>query len=150
MRELVTEADTCASDTLHDALAKRFPNDGWLGEEHTDTDDRRLAQRVWSGRPDRRHARVPQGLQSSAVSIGLVIDGEPALGVVYNPAAGTMMAACCIGAEEREPKRRQRSTTCSSVGEKQSGVRAAVAGQAANYRRRQCGLPPRSDRERHG
>lgn len=103
--ELVSDADLRASEMLHDALAKRFPNDGWLGEEHKDTDERLTRERVWIVDPIDGTREYLQGYPEFAVSIGLVIDGEPALGVVYNPAAESMMAAVCIGCEEREPSR---------------------------------------------
>jgi myo-inositol-1(or 4)-monophosphatase len=40
------------------------------------------------------------GVPEYAVSIGLVVEGRPALGVVYNPAAGEMHAAVCVDAAE--------------------------------------------------
>lgn len=99
--ELVSEADIRASEMLHDALAKRFPGDGWLGEEHTDTSHRLDKERVWVVDPIDGTREYLQGLPEFAVSVGLVVNGAAALGVVYNPAAETMLAACCLGAEEK-------------------------------------------------
>ena len=103
--ELVSEADIRASEMLHDALAKRFPLDGWLGEEHADTAERLGRERVWVVDPIDGTREYLQGLPEFAVSVGLVVNGVPALGVVYNPAAERMTAACCLGAEERLPGR---------------------------------------------
>ena len=44
--ELVSEADIHAAEILFEALTSRFPGDGWLSEEHTDTDHRLDRERV--------------------------------------------------------------------------------------------------------
>ena len=103
--ELVSEADIHAAEILFDALTGRFPGDGWLSEEHTDTDHRLDRERVWIVDPIDGTREYLQGVPEYAVSVGLVIDGKPALGVVYNPAIDEMHAAICLEAEEREPSR---------------------------------------------
>lgn len=103
--ELVSEADIHAAEILFDALTGRFPGDGWLSEEHTDTDHRLDRERVWIVDPIDGTREYLQGVPEYAVSVGLVIAGKPALGVVYNPAVDEMHAAVCLGAGEREPSR---------------------------------------------
>jgi myo-inositol-1(or 4)-monophosphatase len=98
--ELVSEADVRANEMLHEALRKPFPDVGWLSEEHTDTSDRLGRERVWIVDPIDGTREFLQGIPEYAVSVGLVINGEPALGVVYNPAADDLRAAICLGAEE--------------------------------------------------
>src|SRR5687768_3538542 len=101
--ELVSEADIRASEILHAALTMAFPGDGWLGEEHTDTSERLGRERVWVVDPIDGTREYLQGIPEYAISIGLVIDGKPALGVVHNPATGELFAAECLSAVEREP-----------------------------------------------
>ena len=101
--ELVSEADIKASEILHAALTMAFPSDGWLGEEHTDTSHRLTCERVWVVDPIDGTREYLQGIPEYAVSIGLVIHGRPALGVVHNPATGETFAAECLSAGERPP-----------------------------------------------
>ncbi len=107
-RELVSEADIRAAEMLHEALAVRFPGDGWLSEEHKDTAARLTCERVWVVDPIDGTREFLQGLPEFAVSVGLVVNGEPVLGAVYNPAAESMDAAICVGAVESEPGRELR------------------------------------------
>lgn len=99
--ELVSEADVRAAEMLHEALTKPFPDIGWLSEEHIDNSDRLACERVWIVDPIDGTREFLQGIPEYAVSVGLVIDGQPALGVVYNPAADDLQAAICVGVEER-------------------------------------------------
>jgi myo-inositol-1(or 4)-monophosphatase len=101
--ELVSEADLHASEILHSALTGAFPFDGWLGEEHTDTAERLGRERVWIVDPIDGTREYLQGIPEYAISIGLVIEGRPALGVVHNPATGELFARECLSAEERLP-----------------------------------------------
>ena len=98
--ELVSEADLRASEMLHEALTKPFPDAGWLGEEHVDTTVRLGKERVWIVDPIDGTREFLQGIPEFAVSIGLAVDGQPVLGVVHNPATGETDAAVCAGAEE--------------------------------------------------
>ena len=91
--ELVSEADLHASEILHAALTVPFPSYGWLGEEHTDTDERLGRERVWIVDPIDGTREYLQGIPEYAISVGLVINGRPALGVVHNPATGELFAA---------------------------------------------------------
>ncbi len=93
--ELVSEADIHASEILHEALTGAFPDDGWLGEEHPDTADRLDRERVWVVDPIDGTREYLQGHPEYAISVGLVVQGKPALGVVYNPATDEMHAAVC-------------------------------------------------------
>lgn len=101
--ELVSEADLVASEILHSALTGAFPHDGWLGEEHTDTAARLDRERVWVVDPIDGTREYLQGIPEYAISVGLVIAGKPALGVVFNPATDEMFVAECLSASERLP-----------------------------------------------
>jgi myo-inositol-1(or 4)-monophosphatase len=99
--ELVSEADIRAAEILHSALTSAFPGDGWLSEEHEDTAERLRRDRVWIVDPIDGTREYLQGLPEYAISVGLAIGGQPALGVVHNPATGEMHAAVCLDANER-------------------------------------------------
>lgn len=98
--ELVTEADIRAAEVLHDVLTTAFPDDGWLSEEDIDTHHRLSKDRVWIVDPIDGTREFLQGLPEYAVSIGLVVDGAPVLGVVHSPADGKTYAGISHGASE--------------------------------------------------
>lgn len=99
--ELVSEADLHAAEILYNALTTKFPDDGWLSEEHADSADRLRMERVWIVDPIDGTREYLQGIPEYAISIGLAIGGKPMLGVVHNPATGEMHAATCIETRER-------------------------------------------------
>ena len=101
--ELVSEADIRAAEMLHAALTSAFPDAGWLSEEHTDTSERLKHERVWIVDPIDGTREYLEGVPEYAISVGLVVAGTPVLGVVYNPAAGELHAAVCVGMPERQP-----------------------------------------------
>jgi myo-inositol-1(or 4)-monophosphatase len=100
-RELVSEADLRAAEMLHDGLRGAFPDTGWLSEEHLDTADRLRKDRVWIVDPIDGTREYLLGVPEYAISVGLVVEGAPRLGVVYNPATDEMHAATVNGAGER-------------------------------------------------
>ena len=106
--ELVSEADIRAAEMLHDALRTGFPSIGWLSEEHKDTAERLGCDRAWIVDPIDGTREYLEGVPEYAVSVGLTVEGEPVLGVVYNPARDEMYAAICCNSVEREPARQQR------------------------------------------
>lgn len=103
--ELVSEADIHAAEILYEALAEPFPEDGWLSEEHHDTAHRLGRERVWIVDPIDGTREYLQGVPEYSISVALVIQGEPALGVVYNPVVDEMHAAVCLGVAPRQPSR---------------------------------------------
>lgn len=106
--ELVSEADIRAAEMLRDGLRGAFPGDGWLSEEDKDTRERLRRDRVWIVDPIDGTREYLEGVPEYAVSVGLAVEGQPVLGVVYNPAKDELFAATCDGAVERVPSRRQR------------------------------------------
>ena len=82
----VTTADLEANRIIHEAIAKNFPNDGWLSEEDQD-DARRLSlSRVWVVDPIDGTKEFIEGVPQFAISIGFVVDGLPQVAIVFNPA----------------------------------------------------------------
>ncbi len=82
----VTTADLEANRKIREIIRGRYPEDGWLSEEDMDDRKRLEASRVWVVDPIDGTKEFIAGVPQFAVSIGLVIEGYPVLGVVYNPA----------------------------------------------------------------
>ncbi|NLI78600.1 MAG: ADP-ribosylation/Crystallin J1 [Candidatus Riflebacteria bacterium] len=81
-------ADTEAERVIHDLLRGRFPQHGYLGEE-LGVADPGTSGFVWLVDPNDGTAAYLKGYRGSAVSIGLVHEGKPVLGVVFAFAAPT-------------------------------------------------------------
>jgi len=81
----VTEADKRANELLVRRLREAFPNDGVVAEESPDKSDALARGRCWYVDPlDGTKEFVAKNGEFS-VMIGLAIDGEAKLGVVYRP-----------------------------------------------------------------
>jgi 3'-phosphoadenosine 5'-phosphosulfate (PAPS) 3'-phosphatase len=83
--EEVTAADREANELIVTRLAAEFPDDGILAEESLDTDDRLTKQRVWLIDPMDGTKNFVQRDGDFAVQIGLAVDAQPVVGVVYQP-----------------------------------------------------------------
>lgn len=79
----VTSADLEANQILRDRLLG--PDFGWLSEESADTPDRLRHATLWVVDPLDGTRDFILGTDEFAVSIGLVRDGRPVLGVIYVP-----------------------------------------------------------------
>jgi 3'(2'), 5'-bisphosphate nucleotidase len=84
--EPVTEADRAADRLIAAGLRSAFPGDGLLTEESDDDLSRLEKERVWIVDPLDGTAEFITETGEFSVMIGLAIGGQPALGVVYQPA----------------------------------------------------------------
>jgi myo-inositol-1(or 4)-monophosphatase len=82
----VTSADLEANRLIRERIRHRFPQDGWLSEEDSDSSDRLAAARVWVIDPIDGTKEFIEGVPQFAVSIALVVNGRPKVAIVYNPA----------------------------------------------------------------
>ena len=89
----VTTADLEADHTIREVIRGAFPDDGWLSEETQDSPDRFAKSRVWVVDPIDGTEEFIEGKPEFAVSIALVIDGVPVVGVLHNPATGELFYA---------------------------------------------------------
>lgn len=89
----VTIADYEADQYLSDFIGGEFPNDGWLSEETVDTDERLNKSRVWIVDPLDGTKEFIEGVPHFSVSIALVEDGYPVIGIIYNPYTEEMFYA---------------------------------------------------------
>jgi myo-inositol-1(or 4)-monophosphatase len=90
--EIVTLADLASNDIICHGLAAAFPADTICSEENYSAAMVIADHRVWIVDPlDSTSNYVQRGDQYS-VSIGLAINGQAVLGVVYNPARNEMIS----------------------------------------------------------
>lgn len=89
----VTTADNAADKYLRETLSKEYPEYGWLSEETVDSAERLDKSRTWVVDPLDGTKEFIEGVDHFVVSIGLVEDGEPIVGVLYNPASDELFTA---------------------------------------------------------
>jgi len=89
--EPVTVADRASSRIIVDGLQSEFPNDFVLSEEEADSPIKRIeSSRVWITDPIDGTWGFIKKDGDFAIQIGLAIDGEPVVGVVFLPAHDLM------------------------------------------------------------
>jgi myo-inositol-1(or 4)-monophosphatase len=86
----LTEADLESNRIIRTAIKTAFPDDGWLSEEDPDDAGRLQKSRVWIVDPLDGTKEFINKNPEFALSIGLVEDGVPVLGVVANPATAEL------------------------------------------------------------
>jgi myo-inositol-1(or 4)-monophosphatase len=92
-RSPVTSADLAVNDILHETFTNNFPNDGWMSEESPDTVDRLQRSRVWIIDPIDGTNYFIKGIPQYSISVALVENQQPILGVVYNPVTEELFSA---------------------------------------------------------
>ena len=88
----LTEADLASDRVLAEVIRTAFPEDGYLSEETEDDGSRAHKVRVWIVDPLDGTREFTLRIPEFVVSIGLVVDGVPTLGVLLNPATGELFA----------------------------------------------------------
>jgi myo-inositol-1(or 4)-monophosphatase len=91
--QVVTAADLEVDGLLHEILLDAFPDDGWLSEERADDRARLCRRRVWMVDPIDGTRAFADGLAEFSISIALLVDDAPEVGVVCNPATGEWFEA---------------------------------------------------------
>ena len=81
----VTDADHAADHAIKTIITQGFPKDGWLSEETVDSAERLVSDRVWIVDPLDGTKEFIEGVPNFVVSIALVQDRHPVLGILYNP-----------------------------------------------------------------
>ncbi len=103
----VTLADLEANRAVLEVLRRSFPDDAILSEETRDSPERTRAERLWVVDPLDGTKEFVAGVPEFAVTIGLVVRGEPVVGVVQQPLTGELFwgvqggGAWCGGARLR-------------------------------------------------
>ena len=102
-RDVVTEADHQSEALILDAIRGRHPTDAILAEE---TGEHQAVAgeaptsgrgRVWIVDPLDGTVNYANGIPFFCVSIGLIVDGLPAVGVIHDPTRGETFAAMAEG-----------------------------------------------------
>jgi myo-inositol-1(or 4)-monophosphatase len=102
-RDVVTEADHQSEALILDAIRERHPADAVLAEEtgshqavagEAPTSGR---GRVWIVDPLDGTVNYANGIPFFCVSIGLIVDGLPAVGIIHDPTRGETFAATASG-----------------------------------------------------
>ncbi len=81
--DLVTDADIAAQKKVISVLSKTFPKDEFLAEESAKKDF--VGKRVWIIDPLDGTTNFAHSFEWFATSIGLMVDNEPFVGVVFDP-----------------------------------------------------------------
>jgi fructose-1,6-bisphosphatase/inositol monophosphatase family enzyme len=103
----VTDLDLDMEKLLRGRLAEAFPDDVLTGEEYAPSGG--TGPRRWSIDPIDGTGNLVHGLPLWAVSIGLIDDGEPTLGVIAIPPLGELFWAIKGGGAWRDGVRIQTS-----------------------------------------
>ena len=91
--QIVTDADIAVDRFLRERLIGARPGDAWLSEETVDDRARLDAARVWIVDPIDGTRSFAEGTPEFTVSVALVADGRPIVGLLLNPASGQLFEA---------------------------------------------------------
>ncbi len=99
-RDVVTDVDFRSEALVLEAIRGEHPTDAILAEEsgkHESKAGARGAQRLWIIDPLDGTVNYANGIPFFCVSIGLVADGAPAVGVIFDPARDDLFSATADG-----------------------------------------------------
>jgi len=101
-RDVVTNADYASEHLVIDAIKAHYPDDAILAEESGEhagvlRDDGSHNGRTWVIDPLDGTVNYANGIPYYCVSIGLVVDDRPSVGVVFDPARGDLYDATADG-----------------------------------------------------
>ena len=89
----VTTADYEANQIIKDTLFKEDYGYGWLSEETVDSKERLNKENIWVVDPIDGTKEFIEGVPHFSISIGMVSNGKPVIGVIYNPAKNELFSA---------------------------------------------------------
>ena len=101
-RDVVTDADYASERLVIDAIRSRYPDDAILAEESGEHAGMRGGEganngRMWVIDPLDGTVNYANGIPFYCVSIGLVVDDAPAVGVIFDPARDDLYDAVADG-----------------------------------------------------
>lgn len=89
----VSDVDLAVDARLKAVLGAMVPEAGWLSEETADSADRLSRRAMWCVDPIDGTRDFIRGRPGWAVSVALVVDGAPELGILYAPALDELWVA---------------------------------------------------------
>ncbi|MFC1581748.1 3'(2'),5'-bisphosphate nucleotidase CysQ [Candidatus Neomarinimicrobiota bacterium] len=89
----VTTADHASDAYLKQTLCDNFPDYGWLSEETVDSYERLEKSHIWVVDPLDGTKEFIEGVPHFVISIALVEQHEPILGILYNPVTDELFTA---------------------------------------------------------
>ncbi|MFD1333126.1 inositol monophosphatase family protein [Methylopila musalis] len=122
----VTEADIAVDRFLADRLPPLVEGSGWLSEETADTPERLDRRHVWVVDPIDGTRAFVEGVPEWVVSVALVEDGRPVLGVVHNPVRDVTHVATLGGGATLNGEAIAVSDSASLDGAQVGGTRALI------------------------
>jgi myo-inositol-1(or 4)-monophosphatase len=93
-RDIVTDVDRRSEELILAALHRSFPGDAWLAEESGPAGS---GSRTWLVDPLDGTINFANGIPIYCVSIGLVVDGRPVVGVIHDPVRGETFGVSSSG-----------------------------------------------------
>ncbi len=90
---LVTEADVASQNAIFELIQNAFPDHGFLGEEEGQSKDHTASGVRWIIDPLDGTSNYVHRFPYYGVSIGVEVDGELKVGVVYDPNRDEMFSA---------------------------------------------------------
>ena len=81
----VTTGDLTVNTILQEKLFEAFPEIGWLSEETRDNPERLTKDLVWIVDPIDGTKEFVEGIPEYAISVALVKNGKPMIGLILNP-----------------------------------------------------------------
>ncbi len=135
----VTQADLAANRAIESVLHDAFPGDAILSEETRDSPERLRAERVWVVDPLDGTKEFIEGVPEFAVSIALVMHGEPVVGVVLQPTTqecfwGARGEGAWLGARRLRVSGATRLEDCRALSSRAELQRGQLERQAAWFR----------------
>lgn len=123
---IVTEADHAMQQRMQRELAARWPGYAFLGEEMAGDEQERLTREagrgLWCLDPLDGTSNFAAGIPFFAVSLALLLDGRPVLGLVYDPVRdecftarrgeGAWLNDTPLGAPGLQPAELKRAIAC--------------------------------------
>ena len=122
----LTQADLAADALLKERLLGARPDYGWLSEETADTHHRLACERVWVVDPIDGTRSFIAGRSEFAISVGLSVNGQAQLGVLYNPATNELYSALAGQGAYKEGRR---------LNLRQGASRAVIAASRSEIKR---------------
>jgi myo-inositol-1(or 4)-monophosphatase len=115
-RDIVTDADEAAQAAIHSLIRQRFPSHGFLGEEGVHSVVAAAEGAVWVVDPLDGTSNYARQFHFYSVSIGFCLDGQPQVGIIYDPVRDeTFQAVRGQGAFARRGRGRPRRLSVSAT-----------------------------------